>query len=52
VTADPSAAVPQDEADDGPLLRDPPPPPGYVDPLEGSEALEHLSSPGAHPRGT
>lgn len=25
-----------------PLLRDPPSPPGYVDPLEGSEALDRL----------
>lgn len=25
-----------------PLLRDPPPPPGYVDPLEGSAALHGL----------
>jgi len=24
----------------GPLLRDPPPPPGYVDPLEQSELLD------------
>ena len=24
----------------GPLLRDPPPPPGYVNPVEGSELLE------------
>jgi hypothetical protein len=28
----------------GPLLRDPPPPPGYVDPLEGSEALHGLAA--------
>lgn len=24
----------------GPLLRDPPPPPGYVDPIEESDVLE------------
>lgn len=28
---------PRTEADVGPLLRDPPPPPGWVDPLEGLE---------------
>lgn len=28
---------------DGPLLRDPPPPPGYVDPLDESQALRDLS---------
>jgi hypothetical protein len=26
----------------GPVPRDPPPPPGYVDPLEGSGALDDL----------
>ena len=30
----------------GPLLRDPPPPPGYVDPLDESQLLEDLSQPG------
>lgn len=30
------------EADDGPLLRDPPPPPGWVDPFEESESLDEL----------
>jgi hypothetical protein len=28
------------EQEDGPLLRDPPPPPGWVDPLEDSEILQ------------
>jgi hypothetical protein len=28
--------------DDGPLLRDPPPPPGWVDPLDGSDPLDQL----------
>jgi hypothetical protein len=28
---------------DGPLLRDPPPPPGYVDPLDESQVLKDLS---------
>ena len=27
---------------DGPLLRDPPPPPGWVDPLEGTDSLDEL----------
>jgi len=26
-----------------PLPRDPPPPPGYVDPLEGSDALDDVA---------
>jgi hypothetical protein len=26
----------------GPVPRDPPPPPGYVDPLEGSDTLDEL----------
>ena len=29
-----------DEQPAGPLLRDPPPPPGYVNPVEQSEVLE------------
>ena len=33
----------------GPLLRDPPPPPGYINPLEQSELLEQLSSPADEP---
>ena len=32
-------------AKSGPLLRDPPPPPGYVDPIERSELLEKGVSP-------
>lgn len=28
----------------GPLLRDPPPPPGYVDPIDQSDLLEDPSS--------
>ena len=30
------------ERADQPLPRDPPPPPGWVDPLDGSEPLAHL----------
>ena len=32
------------EADDGPLLRDPPPPPGWVDPFEESESSDELQA--------
>ena len=35
----PALDVP-DEEPAGPLLRDPPPPPGYVNPVEQSEVLE------------
>jgi len=31
---------PLDAEPSGPLLRDPPPPPGYINPLEESELLE------------
>lgn len=34
-----------DERPTPPLLRDPPPPPGYTNPLEQSEVLEELFSP-------
>lgn len=27
----------------GPIPRDPPPPPGYVDPLDASSVLDHLA---------
>jgi hypothetical protein len=30
----------------GPLLRDPPPPPGWVDPLEGSPILQEPGTAG------
>ena len=33
---------PEPEPDLGPLPRDPPPPPGYRDPLEGSPVLDDL----------
>ena len=37
----PTSPAPDERA--GPLLRDPPPPPGYVDPLDESQILEDLS---------
>jgi hypothetical protein len=51
-TAEPDTPVPEppepttlDERKvEGPLLRDPPPPPGWVDPLEGSRDLEDLAT--------
>lgn len=43
--------VPADEADRMPLPRDPPEPPGYVDPLEGVATLEDDSGPGPEPSG-
>ena len=41
----PEAPDVPDEPRATPLLRDPPPPPGYINPLEQSELLEQLSSP-------
>ena len=38
------AQVPADAALPRPLLRDPPPPPGYTNPLEESDLLEELFS--------
>lgn len=43
MTLDPDVEVTEEQPEPeqtGPLLRDPPPPPGYVDPLEESELLE------------
>lgn len=37
-------AQPTDPAVPQPLLRDPPPPPGYTNPLEESDLLEELFS--------
>jgi len=38
------AQEPTDPAVPQPLLRDPPPPPGYTNPLEESDLLEELFS--------
>lgn len=35
-----AAEEPAESETPGPLLRDPPPPPGYVDPIEQSELLD------------
>lgn len=36
--------VPLDEGDRMPLPRDPPAPPGYVDPLEGHDVLQDVAT--------
>jgi hypothetical protein len=41
---DPDLLPDPDERPAPPLLRDPPPPPGYTNPLEQSEVLEELFS--------
>jgi hypothetical protein len=51
-TDEPDAPVPKppepmtldERTVEGPLLRDPPPPPGWVDPLEGNADLEDLAA--------
>jgi len=40
----PAPAPTQDENVAKPLLRDPPAPPGYVDPLSGNPTLENLGA--------
>ena len=49
--AAPSPAATVDEEVAEPLLRDPPAPPGYVDPLSGSSMLEHLVGSASGQRG-
>jgi hypothetical protein len=45
-TQAPDAPDAAEEQPPGPLLRDPPPPPGYVNPVEQSEVLEQPFLPG------
>ena len=52
VPAPPAPPSTHDDHAVQPLLRDPPPPPGWVDPLQGSADLEDLTAHDGGTRGT